>query len=304
MTTTEKKPPLLLWLDVETTGLDPNKDLLLEVAWRVTHLDGSDQKEWPELGRVLVPHAPGEVDRHLCQTTFEMHTKSGLLNELEGRPVVRSLDADLCRDLEPYARNHILHPAGRNVGSFDVQFLRRNLPCMSALLSHKHFDFTALRLVGDLLGAPWVEVPFVGTKHRAMDDVNHDVACWRATLRALEGRKVLNAPAATAATPSPLLRPEIPSFDDTKRRLADLAKAYADGREWRIQARVDDAVRDFTTQLGDMDGSRTCGGIYVGTVSDTIDPEVVEARTRLAELFRQQGYQTTLKTTHVEIRLS
>ena len=195
------------------------------------------------------------------------------------------------RDCLRFWGDYTLHPAGRNVASFDRQFVKRVLPSVDALLSFKHFDITALRLVGDLLGAPWVEVPFVGTKHRAMDDVNHDVACWRATLRALGGEK-------------PPIGPEIPSFDETKSRLADLAKAYADGREARIQTRVDVAVQTFLTQLGDMDGSRTCGYICVGDGFDSCDSEAIEARTRLAELFKQRGYHTILKTTHVEIRLS
>jgi oligoribonuclease len=307
MTTPSEKPPLLLWLDVETTDLDPSKDLLLEVAWRVTKLDGSDLNAWPDWGRTLVPHAPGEVERHLGTVTLEMHTKSGLLAELEGCSAVPMsvLDAGLCEDLRRYAQCHTLHPAGRNVW-FDMEFLRRYLP-MSARVAEtiqlegrtarRFFDITALRLVGDLLGAPWVEVPFVGTKHRAMDDVNHDVACWRATLRALGGRKVLNAPS------SSLLRPEIPSFDETKRRLAALSKAYEDGLEGRIQAHVDTGVRDFQGQLDDMDGRHTRSYIRVGC-GDSLDLEMIEARKRLADMFTQQGYRVILTTTYVEVRLS
>lgn len=313
MTTPSEKPPLLLWLDVETTDLDPSKDLLLEVAWAVTKLDGSDVDFVPSTqdhGSSLIYYVPGLVERAIKDpVVLDMHTKSGLLYDLE--TLSHTLHADpvyptrtpafvdrLVHDsLRPWANNHTLHPAGRNVASFDRQFLKKTLPSVDALLSFKHFDVTALRLVGDLLGTPWVEVPFVGTKHRAVDDVSHDVTCWRATLRALGGRKVLNAPS------SSLLRPEIPSFDETKRRLAALSKAYEDGLEGRIQAHVDTGVRDFQGQLDDMDGRHTRSYIRVGC-GDSLDLEMIEARKRLADMFTQQGYRVILTTTYVEVRLS
>lgn len=73
----------LLWLDVETTGLDASKHRLLEVAGFVTDLATPFKIESPIVQCVL-PVAEGE-DSTFDPFIINMHTKNGLLEECKRR---------------------------------------------------------------------------------------------------------------------------------------------------------------------------------------------------------------------------
>ncbi len=90
----------LLWLDLETTGLDPAKNVILEVAVSVADL-ATPFVATPIYHAVLVHHGQG-----LDPFIVDMHTKNGLLAEcLESSLVPFDADEALCQ-LIPEAATH------------------------------------------------------------------------------------------------------------------------------------------------------------------------------------------------------
>src|SRR5262245_44834821 len=90
----------LVWLDLEMTGLDVDRHRSVEIAALVTdgRLDPLDE------GVDIVVHQPAPVLAEMDDYVRAMHTKSGLLPEIEASDV--SLDVAGARTLE-YVRRHV-----------------------------------------------------------------------------------------------------------------------------------------------------------------------------------------------------
>lgn len=165
------KTEYLIWCDLETTGLNPVKDKILEIAVIITDM------KYEEITRyhALVSNAT-ITDMHVK----EMHTKTGLLDELaavEKFPTLKELTADLNALLPD--TNAIYYFAGNSV-DFDMGFLRKHTPDFTAHASHRKYDTTTLMMAKRIQNP---DIEFVmntkGTVHRAMDDIENSLAFAR-----------------------------------------------------------------------------------------------------------------------------
>lgn len=170
----------LLWLDLETSALDPREGEILEVAfvWAAGEgLWGTGAGDGGTFARVRLPDFRGSyvvrpiaplVD--LDPAVQEMHAASGLLEDVERRG---ALLADVEREIldvvgdEPRDRDQRLHLAGFSV-HFDLAWLRLHMPRLARHLSHRVYDVSSIvRFTEDALGGEVKGRP----AHRAMDDV-------------------------------------------------------------------------------------------------------------------------------------
>lgn len=169
-----------LWLDIETTGLDPETDFLLECAWIVTDADLVEVERGEMVLRVY------DAPRFCDDFVREMHTKNGLLAEV-ARIVADGFPADLGAALKAVIGRHewsdekpIL--AG-STPHFDRGFLDYDLGDLG--LHHRHFDVSTLKMAfRDALG----EEP-AGTEsiHRAMPDIEDSLAVARSYRNRIRG---------------------------------------------------------------------------------------------------------------------
>lgn len=178
MSETTKKGPLWVWLDLETTGTDPSKGLVLEVAWEVTEGLGDTPLESFD---AVLPHPDDLLASRLDPFVARMHAKSGLLAEVRkrqaalhefGDAIVRSHQVDklLFGALLPFAEEgYELCLAGYSVGSFDLQWVRHHWKLAAKLLSHRVLDVSAIRALVSQ-AAPEL-VPEKEVTHRAAEDL-------------------------------------------------------------------------------------------------------------------------------------
>lgn len=163
--TSASKPgtDLLVWVDVETTGLDPRRHCLLELAMVAT--DASLEVE----ARVaaVFPVAP----RVMPPEVRAMHEANGLLAEC--RELRRTMTTIMAIEQIDYLNDFAEEFSGRPIAgsnpSFDRAFLRRYLPNVERHFHYRSFDVNTLAY---FFG---VEKPRPATAHRAMDDVMSDV---------------------------------------------------------------------------------------------------------------------------------
>jgi len=73
----------LIWIDLEMTGLDPDKHVILEIASIIT----DSQLNVIADGPVLVIHQPEQVFAHMDSWVKETHTDSGLLDEVKNSTI-------------------------------------------------------------------------------------------------------------------------------------------------------------------------------------------------------------------------
>lgn len=156
---------VLLWVDVETTGLDPQCDQLLEVGMRAT---GGDLKD-------LVPpfHTAirwtGEPDAFIQR----MHGPNGLLAECAhpSTPTLREAAVEAgswMRMLEDGFPDARILPAGSTV-RFDRGFLDRWMPGLLGHADHRSLDVSALDEAARMWSPRlWEARPAKTTDHRCM----------------------------------------------------------------------------------------------------------------------------------------
>ena len=174
---------VVLWVDVEATGVDADCERLLEVAGVVTDMSGRSLGLGP-FSRVVDLGSTVEAERvvdGLRGRVAVMHARSGLSESVRaagGSGMVAGLvDMEMCAWLEECADAF--------VGLHDRGFVKRFLPCVYASLDHRVLDASS---VDRFLRAGGVSVEWVADRpaaHRALPDVLGCVRQYREMLRAV-----------------------------------------------------------------------------------------------------------------------
>ena len=164
----------LVWIDLEMTGLDVEMHRIVELAALVTDA----QLEPLDEGIDLVVHQPPEVLRSMSETVRKMHTKSGLLTEIETSTL--GLELAGTRALEYLAR-HVPEPGtapmcGNSIG-VDRRFLDRYLPALDRYLHYRSIDVSSLKeLCRRWYPDAYQHRPSKKETHRALADIRESIA--------------------------------------------------------------------------------------------------------------------------------
>ena len=164
----------LAWLDLEMTGLDVTRHVIVEIAMLVTDADLVARDD----GIDLVVHQPPAALAEMDDVVRAMHTRSGLLAEIEASSL--SL-ADAGDQALAYLRGHVPAPGqvplcGNSIG-VDRRFLDRQLPELEAYLHYRSIDVSSLKeLCRRWYPAAYQGRPGKREAHRALDDVRESIA--------------------------------------------------------------------------------------------------------------------------------
>jgi len=171
---TEALKDPIVWVDLEMTGLDPETDVVLEIAVIVT--DGSLETviEGPD----LVLYATDEELQRMPPVVVEMHGVSGLTKAVRDSKIdVREAQREalaFIRQHVPEARTAPL--AGNSIGT-DRMFLRKHMPELEAHLHYRNIDVSTLKeLVGRWYPGALAQRPEKNGGHRALADIRESIA--------------------------------------------------------------------------------------------------------------------------------
>jgi oligoribonuclease len=165
---------MLVWMDLEMTGLDIARDAIVEVATLVTDDDLNIVAEGPDLVIATAPDQLAVMDDFVKG----MHTKSGLLTDIAASTIsleqAGAATMEFIRAHVPKARTVPL--AGNSIGT-DRRFLAAQLPEIEEYLHYRSVDVSTIKE----LARRWYPEAMKGapTKaggHRAMDDIRESVA--------------------------------------------------------------------------------------------------------------------------------
>lgn len=161
----------ILWIDLETTGLDPKKCSILEVAAVVT-----TPKLFPIgiVEEVVKPKGKGELWEEMNDWCREQHTSSGLWREVVASLIrVDDAECQILALIERWFPDDVKPILGGQSVHFDRGFIREHMPELDRRLSHRHIDVTAfMEMISRThVGSPLVKRPGSETKHRALDDI-------------------------------------------------------------------------------------------------------------------------------------
>lgn len=131
----------LVWLDMEMSGLNPDTDVVLEVALVVTDKDLNLVEEGP----VLVLHQPDAVLDGMDSWNKGTHGKSGLIDKVKAS---RLTAADVQTQMIEFMKQHVparTSPMCGNSICQDRRFMARHLPDMEAYFHYRNLDVSTLK---------------------------------------------------------------------------------------------------------------------------------------------------------------
>lgn len=162
----------LVWIDCEMTGLDVERDALIEIACVVTDAD----LKLLDGGIDLVIKPPVEAIDQMSDVVREMHTKSGLLADLSGGMALgEAADAVLA-----YVKHHVREarkaPLCGNSIATDRWFIARDMPELDAWLHYRMIDVSSVKeLARRWYPRAYFASPIKHGGHRALADITESV---------------------------------------------------------------------------------------------------------------------------------
>jgi len=165
---------MLVWMDLEMTGLDHTSDVIVEIATLIT----DDELEIIAEGPDLVVHATGEQLAAMDPFVVEMHTRSGLLDQIRASAITleEAGAATLAFIKEHVPEERSVPLCGNSIGT-DRRFLDAYLPDIENYLHYRSIDVSSVKeLVKRWYPDVDVSRPRGQGSHRALDDIRASIA--------------------------------------------------------------------------------------------------------------------------------
>lgn len=167
--TVHPKNDRLVWIDLEMTGLELDRHVIVEVAALITDADLNIIGE----GVDLVVHATPEQLAEMDDFVTTMHTSSGLLEEIKASTVSlrEAEDAVLALIAQHCDPDHPAPLAGNSIAT-DRSFIRAQMPRLDKALHYRMVDVSSLKeLSRRWAPRAYFNQPDKGMAHRALADI-------------------------------------------------------------------------------------------------------------------------------------
>jgi oligoribonuclease len=165
-------PGNLIWIDLEMTGLDPDRDRIIEIATLVTDAELRVVAEGPV---VVVRQPPALLDR-MDEWNTRHHGDSGLVDRVRESRIDEAAAEQCTLDfLARHAPPRVSPMCGNSVCQ-DRRFLARWMPRLEAYFHYRNIDVSTLKE----LCRRWSPLVAQGVQkagsHRALDDILESIA--------------------------------------------------------------------------------------------------------------------------------
>ena len=165
---------MLVWMDLEMTGLEPARHVIVEIATIITDDRLAIIAEGPD----LVIRAEDSQLAEMDEFVTDMHTRSGLLEEIRMSSITMDEASQLTLD---FIREHVSKPksvplCGNSIGT-DRRFLDAHMPDIENFLHYRSIDVSTAKELARRWNPKVLEgVPKKETSHRALDDIRESIA--------------------------------------------------------------------------------------------------------------------------------
>jgi oligoribonuclease len=169
--TLQKSDQNLVWLDCEMTGLDPERDRIIEIAVVVTgpHLEPRIE------GPVLAIHQSDAQLDLMDSWNKGTHGKSGLTDKVRASTVTEAeAEQQILEFIQRYAPKQGSPMCGNSIGQ-DRRFLVKYMPSLEAWFHYRNLDVSTLKE----LSRRWRPEVYASFKkrqlHTALADVHESI---------------------------------------------------------------------------------------------------------------------------------
>ncbi|KXI28362.1 oligoribonuclease [Paraglaciecola hydrolytica] len=162
----------LVWVDMEMTGLEPNTDVVLEIATIVTDKNLNILAEGP----VLAIYQPDSVLDNMDQWCIDTHGKTGLTARCRQSKITEQMAVEqTIAFLQPYVDKGKSPMCGNTIGQ-DRRFMVKYMPELEAYFHYRNIDVSTVKE----LVKRWSPASLQGFEkkgiHLALDDIRESIA--------------------------------------------------------------------------------------------------------------------------------
>ena len=160
----------LIWIDLEMTGLDPDKEKIIEIATLVTDSNLNIIAEGPN----LIISQSKEILDSMDEWNQNQHGSSGLIDEVIKSNITEQVaEIETLDFISKYVGEKISPMCGNTV-SHDRRFLSQYMPSREAYFNYRHIDVSSFKEVA----VRWMNEAQIYEKkgsHRALGDIKESV---------------------------------------------------------------------------------------------------------------------------------
>jgi oligoribonuclease len=161
----------LIWIDLEMTGLNPDTDLIIEIATIVTDKELTILAQGP----VLAVHQSDAVLAGMDDWNQKHHGQSGLIERVRNSDIdEREAERQTLEFLRKWVPENTSPMCGNSIGQ-DRRFLYRYMPKLEAYFHYRNVDVSTLKELA-ARWAPEVKNGFCKVaSHQALDDIKESI---------------------------------------------------------------------------------------------------------------------------------
>ena len=157
----------LIWIDLEMTGLIPEKVIIIEIATVVTDADLNVLAEGPS----LAIHQDNKYLESMDEWNTRQHTKSGLVQRVkESQISLNEAEKQTLDFLMKYVDQGASPMCGNSICQ-DRRFLYNYMPKLEKFFHYRHIDVSTLKELAIRWKPDVVTTSFKQSKHLALSDI-------------------------------------------------------------------------------------------------------------------------------------
>jgi oligoribonuclease len=161
----------LIWVDMEMTGLDPDGDVVIEIATIITDSELNTLAEGP----VIALHQDDARLAAMDEWNTSHHTSSGLVARVKAsKHTEATATAETIAFLEQWVPAGASPMCGNSICQ-DRRFMARHMPALERFFHYRNLDVSTLKILMQRW-RPELEAGFVKTgTHLALDDIRESI---------------------------------------------------------------------------------------------------------------------------------
>lgn len=161
----------LIWIDMEMTGLDVDRDHILEIATVITNSDLEIIAEGP----AIAIHQSDAILKGMDEWNTQHHHSSGLAERVKNsRYTVQGAEIETLHFLKSYVPARKSPMCGNSICQ-DRRFLHRWMPTLEEYFHYRHLDVSTLKILAQRWAPTIAENLKKESRHLALDDIRDSI---------------------------------------------------------------------------------------------------------------------------------